>query len=66
MFLEILSIAVLGGKYVSEKIEQNKPYYGTERDIFRNNPRVQENRKAVDDIIARQRAEYIKRTGHDW
>lgn len=66
MFLEILSVLVLGGGYVKDKIEQNKPYYGTERDIFRNNPKVQENRKAVDEIIARHRAEYIKRTGHDW
>lgn len=66
MFLELLSVAVLGGKYIGEKMEQNKPYYGTERDIFRNNPRVQENTKAVDDIIARQKAEYIKKHGHSW
>ncbi len=66
MFLEILSALVLGGGLVKDKIEQNRPYYGTERDIFRNNPKAQANREAVDDIIARQRAEYIKRTGHDW
>lgn len=44
MFLELLSAAVLGGKIINDKIEQNKPYYGTERDIFRNNPRVQKER----------------------
>lgn len=64
--LELLSAAILGGRFIKDKIEQNKPYYGTERDIFRNNPQVQANRKAVDEIIAKHRAEYIKRTGHDW
>lgn len=44
MFIELLSVAVLGGEYVNEKIEQNKPYYGTSRDAFRNNPRVQKER----------------------
>lgn len=66
MFLGALSALVLGVGLINDKIEQNKPYYGTERDIFRNNPRVQENRKAVDDIIARQKAEYIKKHGHSW
>ena len=40
MFLELLSVAVLGGGLIKDKVEQNKPYYGTERDIFRNNPKV--------------------------
>lgn len=66
MFLELLSAAVLGGGLVKDKIEQNKPYYGTERDRFRNNPKVQENRKAVDDIVARAKAEYIQKHGHSW
>ena len=44
MFLELLSVAILGGKIINEKIEQNRPYYGTERDSFRNNPRVQKER----------------------
>ena len=44
MFLELLSAAVLGGKFISEKIEQNQPYYGTSRDSFRNNPRIQKQR----------------------
>lgn len=66
MFIELLSAAVLGSGLINDKIQQNKPYYGTERDIFRNNPRVQENRKAVDDIIAKHKAEYIKKHGHSW
>lgn len=66
MFLGLLSALVIGGGLVKDKIEQNKPYYGTERDIFRNNSKAQANRKAVDEIIARCRAEYIERTGHDW
>lgn len=65
MFLEALSALVLGSGIIKDKIEQNKPYYGTDRDIFRNNPKAQENRKAVDDIIAKQKAEYIK-NGHSW
>lgn len=44
MFIELLSVAVLGGKYINEKIQQNDPYYGTSRDPFRNNPRVQKER----------------------
>lgn len=66
MFLEFLSALVLGGGLVKDKIEQNKPYYGTDRDIFKDNPKVQENRKAVDDIIARAKAEYINKHGHSW
>ena len=66
MFLRLLSVVVLGGGLLKDKIEQNRPYYGTERDIFKDNPRAQANRKAVDEIIAKHRAEYIKRTGHDW
>ena len=66
MFLEALSALILAGGLIKDKIEQNKLYYGTEKDIFRNNPKVQENRKAVDDIIARQKAEYIKKHGHSW
>ncbi len=33
MFFELLSVAILGGKIINEKIEQNRPYYGTERFI---------------------------------
>ena len=66
MVLEVLSALVLGSGLAKDKIEQNKKYYGTERDAFRNNPRVQENRKAVDDIIARAKAEYIQKHGHSW
>ena len=66
MFMELLSATVLAGGLINDKIQQNKPYYGTERDIFGNNPRVQENRKAVDDIIAKHKAEYIQKHGHSW
>ena len=66
MFLEALSALVLGGGIVKDKIEQNKPYYGTERDIFRNNERAKELDKRVDDIIAKHKAEYIKKNGHSW
>ena len=66
MFLETLSALILGGGLIKDKIEQNEKYYETERDIFKDNPKAQENRKAVDDIITRQKAEYIKKHGHSW
>ena len=66
MFLNLLSAAVLCSGFVKEKIEQNKPYYGTERDMFRNNEKAKELDKRVDDIVARAKAEYIKKHGHSW
>lgn len=66
MFLELLSVAVLGGGLIKDKIEQNQKYYGTSRDIHRNNPAELEHRKACDDIIAKHKAEYIKKHGHSW
>lgn len=66
MFLELLSAAVLGGELIKDKIEQNQKYYGTSRDIHRNNPSELEHRKACDDIIAKHKAEYIKKHGHSW
>lgn len=66
MFMELLSGTVLAGRLINDKIQQNKPYYGTERDIFKNNPRVQENRKAVNDIITKHKAEYIQKHGYSW
>ena len=66
MFLETLSALVLGSGLVKDKIEQNQTYYGTEKDKWKDNPKVQENRKAVDDIIARTKAEYIEKHGHSW
>ena len=66
MFLELLGTTVLGIGLTKDKIEQKKPYYGTEKDKWKDNPKVQENRKAVDDIIAKHKAEYIKKNGHSW
>lgn len=66
MFMELLSGTVLAGRLINDKIQQNKPYYGTERDIFKNNPRVQENRKAVNDIITKHKAEYIQKHWYNW
>jgi len=64
--LEILSALVLGGGLIKNKIEQNKPYYGTDRELFKNNERMKELDKRVDDIIAKHKAEYIKKHGHSW
>ena len=45
MFMELLSVAILGGKYVNEKIEQNKPY----KHVM-NTPREIESRKRAEEI----------------
>ena len=66
MFIEFLCLAVIGGGLVKDAIEQNQPYYGTERELFRNNPKAQENQRNVDEIIARAKAEYIKKHGNSW
>lgn len=48
MFLELLSATVLGGGLIKDAVERNQPYYGTKRDSFRNNERVQKQRKGTD------------------
>lgn len=52
MLLGLLSALVIGGGLVKDKIEQNNPYYNTERDSFRNNPRVQKERIGADRLTA--------------
>lgn len=63
MFMELLSVAILGGKYVNEKIEQNKPY----KHVM-NTPREIESRKRAEEIYDKARRDYEKRTGKkaDW
>ena len=58
MFMELLSTAILGGKYVNEKIEQNKPY----KHVM-NTPREIESRKRAEEIYDKARRDYEKRTG---
>lgn len=66
MIIELICAGIIGGGMIKDKIEQNKPYYGTDRELFRNNEKAKELDKRVDDIIARQKAEYIKKCGHSW
>lgn len=63
MFMELLSVAILCGKYVNEKIEQNKPY----KHVM-NTPREIESRKRAEEIYDKARRDYEKRTGKkaDW
>lgn len=63
MFLELLSVAVLGGKLINEKIEQNKPY----KHVF-NRPQDIESRREAQALYDRIRREYEERTGKkaDW
>lgn len=64
--LGILCALGIAANLAKDAYNHNQKIYGTERDIFKDNPRVQANKKAVDEIIARHRAEYIQRTGHDY
>ena len=63
MFAELLSIAILGGKYINEKIGQDKPY----KHVM-NTPREVESRKRAEAIYEKTRRDYEKRTGKkaDW
>ena len=66
MLLGLLNAAFIGGGLIKDQIEQNEKYYGTSRDMHRNNLSELEHRKACDDIIAKHKAEYIKKHGHSW
>lgn len=52
MILEFLSATILGGKLIKDVVERNQPYYGTKRDSFKDNPRVQKQRKGTDRLTA--------------
>lgn len=64
MSLTVLALIVIIIRLIKNTIDQNTPYYGTSRDIFKNNPAVLENRRRVAEICDRQRKEYEKRTGN--
>lgn len=68
MWLGILSALGIAGNLANDYRRHNQKYYNTERDIFKDNPMVQANRKACDEIIERHRREYEQRTGKkaDW
>lgn len=68
MELVLLAAIVLIFKFVKEKWDQDRPYYGTSRDKYRDNPNFIESRRRADEICNKQRAEYEKRTGKkaDW
>ncbi len=63
VFLCIIGIIL---NLVYERHRHNRKIFGTERDIFRYNSAAQENARKTNEIIEKHRAEYIKRTGHDW
>ena len=50
----LLSLLGCGYNIAKEKHQQNKPYYGTDRELFRNNPAVQKKdlgtRRLVEDL----------------
>ena len=61
--LGLLSVLGIGIGLAKDACERNKPYYGTERDIFRNNPRALEQRRRTEEICNKVRREYEERTG---
>lgn len=58
MFMELLSVAILGRRYVNEKIEQNKPY----KHVV-NTPKEVQARKDAQELYDKIRCDYEKRTG---
>lgn len=63
MEIVVLCVIILIYKFIKDIISQNDPWYGTERDPFRNNPNFTKSRKRAHDICEKQRKEYEKRTG---
>lgn len=53
----IFSALGIGLNLVNDARIHNQKYFGTERDIYRNNPEVQRNRKACEDIFETTRLE---------
>lgn len=47
----LLSLLGCGYNIAKEKHQQNKPYYGTDRELFRNNPYWQKKQKGHDRLI---------------
>ncbi len=45
-------LGLIGIGLVNDALNYNQKYYGTERDVFRNNPRVQKHEKGVDRLMA--------------
>lgn len=66
IILGLFSALGIVGNLVNDVYHHNRKILGTDRDIFKDNPRVQANSKAVQEILERGRAEYIVRTGHDY
>lgn len=63
MYIVILAVIVLAIGFIKDAISQNDPWYGTERDPFKDNPNFVESRRRAQEICDKQRKEYEKRTG---
>jgi hypothetical protein len=68
MLLGFLSALGIAGNLANDYKNHNKKVLGTDKDIFKDNPMVQRNAQACEDIYERARREYEARTGKkaDW
>ena len=55
MSIEILCVIILVYGFIKEAISQNDPWYGTERDPFRNNPSFIESRHRAHEICEKHK-----------
>lgn len=56
----LLSLLGIGANLANDARIHNQKYFGTEREIQRDNPRVVENRKACEEIYRRNSKEWQK------
>lgn len=59
----LISLLGVGIGLANDAIEQNRPYYGTNRDMFKNNPRQQQIRKDAQDVVNKKRREWEEEHG---
>lgn len=48
----LISLIGIGIGLANDAISRNQKYYGTDRDLFRNNPRVQKQQKGTNRLMA--------------
>lgn len=55
MSIVILCVIILAYGFIKASISQNDPWYGTERDPFRNNPNFIESRRRAHEICEKHK-----------
>ena len=62
-FYGLIGLIIIGVGLVKDAIEQNEPYYGTSKDIFRNNPSQLIVRREAQEVVNKKRKEWEKEHG---